>query len=116
MNKSNFTREAFQKYFESEPEAIDWALKALYSRQASEEKDTASNIHKNARGFCLCDVKKFTQLAKIAITQPLSVEQRAYLLAYTTQGVGRLSKYVRQLNQLLEEPSLGTSPPNITKL
>lgn len=98
MGKHKLTKQQFQKKFEEEPCGIDRALLYLYERQAKEERDTATNIHKNSRGFCSCDVKRFTLLATLAVQGPLSTEQRAYL-----RQRGRLAKYARQLNEVLDE-------------
>lgn len=97
------TARDYQTEFSNSTPAMEKAILGLFSRQTQDEQAAHEDIVKNGRGFCLCDVKAFTTIAKLIVAgNPLTPKQVAYLLASPTGRTdrGRLSRYARQLNEL----------------
>lgn len=105
--KIMISREDLQKLFATDHEATKNALLSLFQRQTEDERTAHENIVKNSRGFCPCDVKKFTRIATGLLEGRISVSANGWH-DYLTEPLpgkeyGRLAKYQRQLSEMMVE-------------
>lgn len=110
-NGYRYDRDQLQDLFLQSQELTEAVVVALYARQTGSEQEAMKNLSRNGKGFCPCDVKVFTSIAlslkssKIYADPPARTACWDYLTK-SSNGKGRLSRYVRQINEMVEEGSV----------